>query len=406
MPSGHSAYPIALQTSVNALGSNHMPKARIALLINLVAPARVGLYEHMAGWLDLAILHGGMESDRNLWGESRVQGACVRRVSGWQLSLDRSDRGQKIDHWFLHVEPGYIPELVRERPDAVITDEMGFRTLVGLAYGTCFRKPVWVWWGGTSHTERRVGWFRKLLRAVVARWAKHWISYGGTSTEYLLTLGVPRERILQVQNCADETWYGGSAAPTLEVWPRPVLLYAGRMVAGKGIAEFLRAAGCLQREGLTFSIVLVGGGRDSAKLRRLAAELCLNNVHFYPARPPEAMPAIYRSGDVLIFPTLEDVWGLVANEAVLSGLPVLCSRYAGCAPELFEPECIFDPADEKQFVAALRKAVRGQLPRADRSRLWSSAKVGDVIANAVLESCTGQQPAAPPVKADAVPVRD
>jgi len=51
-------------------------------------------------------------------------------------------------------------------------------------------------------------------------------------------------------------------------------------------------------------------------------------------------------------------------------------------------------------VSALRKAVKGELPRADRSRLWSSAKVGDVIANAVLESCTGRQPTAPPVQVD------
>lgn len=309
--------------------------------MNLVPPARVALYESLARALDLVILHGSMEANRASWRYLRVSSASSRRVAGWQSSINKRESGRVADTWFLHIEPGYIPELVRERPDAVITEEMGFRTLVGLAYGTCFRKPMWVWWGGTPHT--------------------------------------------------------GSAAPTLEVQPRPVLLHVGQMIGRKGVAEFLRAAARLQREGLTFSIELVGGGRDSGRLQRLATELGLENVHFYPAQPPEAMPAFYRSGDVLSFPTMEDVWGPVANEAVLSGLPVLCSRYAGCAPELFDPECIFDPADEKQFVAALRKAVRGQLPRPDRSRLWSSAKLGELIANALLESCAGQ-PAAPPVR--------
>jgi glycosyltransferase involved in cell wall biosynthesis len=178
------------------------------------------------------------------------------------------------------------------------------------------------------------------------------------------------------------------------------------MVEGKGIAEFLCAAARLQQEGLTFSIVLVGGGLDCARLRQLAAELRLNNVHFYPAQPPKAMPAFYRSADVLIFPTMKDVWGLVANEAVLSGVPVLCSRYAGCAPELFDPECIFDPADEKQFVAALRRGVTGQLPRADTSRLWSSAEVGDVIANAVLASCIDTRPSKLGVETNGSPIRN
>ena len=378
-----------------------MTKPRIALLVNLVAPTRVRVYERLATWVDLTILHGGMEGDRCSWTELPVEGASVRRVSGWQLLLTKSDRSRKIDNWFLHIEPGYIAELIREQPDAVITDEMGFRTLVALAYGSFFRKPVWVWWGGTIHTERRVGRFRKLLRAIIAIWAKRWISYGQTSTEYLLTLGIRSERIVQVQNCADETWFRDHARPPSGKRPgRPALLVVGRMIPAKGVAEFLRAAAYLQQEGLIFTTVLVGGGPDSSNLQRLAADLRLGNIHFHPAQPPEAMPAFYRRADVLIFPTMQDVWGLVANEAVLSGVPVLCSRYAGCAPELFDPECVFDPADEKQFVSALRKAVKGELPRADRSRLWSSAKVGDVIANAVLESCTGRQPTAPPVQVD------
>ena len=174
------------------------------------------------------------------------------------------------------------------------------------------------------------------------------------------------------------------------------------MVACKGIAEFLRAAARLQQDGLTFSTVLVGGGRDSTKLQRLAAELSLENIHFHPAQPPKAMPAFYRSADVVIFPTMEDVWGLVANEAILSGVPVLCSRYAGCAPELFDAESIFDPADEEEFVAALRRAVTGQLPRANKSRLWSSAAVGDLIANAVLTSCAPSPSAKPRLQTDEV----
>ena len=379
-----------------------MPKPRIALLVNLVAPSRVGVYERLAKRLDLVILHGGTEKNRESWKNVHVNGASDRRIAGWQLPLTKRKRGEIFDQWFLHLEPGYITELIRERPDGVVTLEMGIRTLAALTYGTFFRKPVWVWWGGTPHTERHVGRLRKLARAAIARWAKRWISYGQTSTEYLLTLGIPRERILQVQNCVDESWYGAPAEPQLDAQPKPVLLHVGQMIARKGIAEFLRAAARLQREGEKFSIVLVGGGCDSAKLQQLAAELSLTNIHFYPPQAAKSMPAFYQSADALIFPTMEDVWGLVANEAILSGVRVLCSKYAGCAPELFERECIFDPANEEEFVEALRRAVRGELPLGDRARLWSSAKVGEAIANAVLASCVGRQPMEPSVKADAI----
>jgi glycosyltransferase involved in cell wall biosynthesis len=331
------------------------------------------------------MLHGGIERNRSGWQGVSVPGARMREVWGWQFSLNRREHGEAYDHWFLHVEPGYFIELLRERPDAVITFEMGFRTLSALAYGAFLGKPVWVWWGGTVHTERNVGRFRRLMRWVVASRAKHWISYGQTSTEYLLALGISRARILQIQNCVDESWYELSKAPLLDVQPKPVLLHVGQMIARKGVDRLLIAAAQLQSEGVKFSLLLVGGGRDEGELRRLATELRLENIHFYPGQPPHAMPAIYRSADVLVFPTNEDVWGLVANEAVLSGLPVLCSRYAGCAPELFDPECIFDPADEKEFMLALRRAVEGGLPCPDRSRLKSSFEVGSLIARAIEE---------------------
>jgi glycosyltransferase involved in cell wall biosynthesis len=266
-----------------------MPKPRIALLVNIVAPSRVRLYEHLAAALDLTILHGGAERNRDSWNGTSLKGARYKRMAGWQWSLARREDGEIFDHWFLHFEPGYVFELLRERPDGIVTFEMGFRTLVALAYGTLFRKPVWVWWGGTLRTERRVGRFRRSLRALIARWARHWISYGETSTEYLRSLGVPADRILQVQNCVDETWYAASAQPALEVHPHPVLLHVGQMIARKGIAEFLRAARRLQQEGINFSTILVGGGRDSAKLQRLAVQLGLDNVHFLPGQRAESM---------------------------------------------------------------------------------------------------------------------
>lgn len=363
-----------------------MNKPKLAILVNMIAPYRVRLFTHLASRFDLSIFCGGIEANRTSWKEAQVEGARIRRMAGWQFSFPQRQRGKEVDKRYFHLEPAYLLDLIREKPQAVITAEMGFRTLAALAYGTVFRKPVWVWWGGTLRTERHTGAIKKLLRHVVARWARHWISYGQTSTEYLRTLKIGPDRILQIQNCVDENWYSGNAEPVLDIRPKPVLLHVGQMIARKGISEFLRAAASLLEEGLQFSILLVGGGRDREQLQKLATSLGLRHVHFYPPQLPQAMASFYRSADVLIFPTMEDVWGLVANESVLSGVPVLCSKYAGCAPELFEPEAIFDPADEQEFVDALRKSVTGRLPSPDSSRLRRTEEVAEMVAKAVLAS--------------------
>lgn len=307
----------------------------------------------------------------------------ARRVWGWHLPFTRRVRGKAFEQSYFHFEPGYLFGLIQERPDAIISTEMGFRTLIALLYGWCFRKPVLVWWGGTVHTERSRSRLRKLFRLLVARGAAGWISYGQTSTEYLLTLGISRERILQIQNCPDDRMFLTDAKPAFEIQPKPVLLHVGRMVPLKGIKELLEAASRLQAKGLKFSVVLVGEGPDAAEMQRLASRLSLENVFFYPNQPQQAMGNVYCGADVLVFPTMDDVWGLVANEALLMGIPVLCSRYAGCAAELFDAESIFDPKDEDGFTSALRRAVQGQLPRPDRTRAKGSSEVGEMIVAAV-----------------------
>jgi glycosyltransferase involved in cell wall biosynthesis len=283
------------------------------------------------------------------------------------------------DQQYVHIAPGYFLDLVRSAPEAIITNEMGFRTLLALLYGTLWRKPVWVWWGGTQHTEQKIGRLRRLFRSVIARWAKHWISYGATSTEYLTSLGIPRSRVVQIQNCVDERRFAAPAPAALDLRPRPVLLHVGQFVGRKGISQFLRCAAELQREGLVFSIVLVGSGPNRERVQQLVGELGLSHVNFLPPQPPAAMPGIYRSANCLVFPTLEDVWGLVVNEALWAGLPVIGSVYAGCAKELLPAEALFDPLDPAEFKAALRRAILGQIPPPDLRRLKTKDEVAALI---------------------------
>ena len=361
--------------------TNHR-RPKLALLLNIVAPVRIALYSGLAKHFDLLLLHGGAECNRDGWHgvEQILTDARIVKAWGWQVRLTRREKGQVFDYRYLHITPGYLWHLLRFRPDIVVSNEMGLRTVMALTYGAIFRTPVWVWWGGTLHSERDIGWAKRFLRAIIAHWAKDWISYGRSSTEYLLSLRISRNQILEIQNTVDERRFGFESRIAFHVEPRPALLYVGQFTQRKGADLLIRAAATLQKEGRRFSLVLVGSGPEKGALEELAKELDLENVYFQPSRPPVDMPLVYRSADVLVFPTLEDVWGLVANEAVLSGIPVLCSKYAGCAEELFGAESIFDPMNPEEFVVKLGEAVTGKLPGPDISRLRSTPQVvGDLV---------------------------
>jgi len=72
----------------------------------------------------------------------------------------------------------------------------------------------------------------------------------------------------------------------------------------------------------------------------------------------EDLPGIYAWGDVLLFPSLDDEWGVVVNEAMAAGLAVVGSRYAGAAVELIQEGdtgWLFDPLEATAFANVLRR---------------------------------------------------
>src|SRR5439155_2548854 len=137
-------------------------------------------------------------------------------------------------------------------------------------------------------------------------------------------------------------------------------LVVGQLPARKGLRQLLAALQAAPEACAGLDVRFVGDGPLRAEIaadigrlapRGLAAE-ALGHVSW------DALPATYAWGDVLLFPTLDDEWGIVVNEAMAAGLPVVGSRYAGAALELVregETGWLFDPLDTLAFVAVLRR---------------------------------------------------
>jgi len=355
---------------------------RLAILTNTIAPYRVPIYGFLAQHFTTLILHGGKEQNRS-WALRLPSSLREQKVWGFQIS------GKKVtgipgvtDQTYIHLNIGLVWQLPLYRPAAVLSNEMGLRTLIALAYGKLASVPVWVWWGGTLHSERKVSRGRRWLRSFIVRVAKRWISYGATSTEYLESIGVARESILQIQNCVPQEAFLEAPNPASKWFdnhPRPVILTVGQLIARKGLDKLIEACGRLAARGATFSLVIVGQGPERERLEDLARANHIVNFAILPNQSQPVLNEIYRAADVFVFPTMEDVWGLVVNEAMWAGLPVLCSKYAGCASELLPESNIFDPLSPESFDAALASVFEQTLAPPERSRLKTWQEVAAMI---------------------------
>jgi glycosyltransferase involved in cell wall biosynthesis len=130
----------------------------------------------------------------------------------------------------------------------------------------------------------------------------------------------------------------------------------------------------------------------------------LRNVHFAGARSGAELARFYAAADIFVFPSLEDVWGLVVNEAMCFGLPILASRYAGASQSLLADSrvgSVFDPADIDEFAARLRSWALAPPARApdtcrevlkDVTFMASSAAIRRMVARVTGEALDDAEP--------------
>ena len=83
-----------------------------------------------------------------------------------------------------------------------------------------------------------------------------------------------------------------------------------------------------------YNLVIVGGGQDEAQYRGYIKERGLKNVYLVGFKPKAEVFEYYKAADLFVLPTREDIWGLVINEAMAVGLPVVSTDMCVAATEL------------------------------------------------------------------------
>lgn len=109
-----------------------------------------------------------------------------------------------------------------------------------------------------------------------------------------------------------------------------VFTYVGRLWKGKGLEILLQAYKAIrEQQGADVRLMLVGDGPDELELRELCRQDRIEGVVFTGFLESELLPQYLAASDVFVFPTLGDPYGLVVDEALASGLPVIATSAAG-----------------------------------------------------------------------------
>ncbi|MEZ4630433.1 MAG: glycosyltransferase family 4 protein [Deinococcales bacterium] len=144
-----------------------------------------------------------------------------------------------------------------------------------------------------------------------------------------------------------------------------IILYVGRFSREKGLEQLLQSTKFLQDSGLNIKLVMVGDGECLADLKKLQAELGID-VFFAGFHEGEKLQAFYAMADIFALPSLSEPWGLVVNEAMQFGLPIVISDKVGAKPSLLEEGkngYSFPVGDIKALSQKLEKLARDPVLR-------------------------------------------
>lgn len=186
---------------------------------------------------------------------------------------------------------------------------------------------------------------KSLAKRLFFRLVDGFVAVGSLNADYYRAMGVPEGRIHFAAFAVDnDTFALGSAWPEARRSERRridiadsavVVAFASKLIARKRAADLLAAFATLMERFPDAVLVVAGSGEEERALRELAAPLG-GRVRFIGFRNQSELPALFAASDVFVLPASEEPWGLVVNEAMAAGLPVIVSDDVGAAPDLVE----------------------------------------------------------------------
>jgi 1,2-diacylglycerol 3-alpha-glucosyltransferase len=340
---------------------------RLVILTEIIAPYRIPVFNVLArqAGLDLHVIFLA-ETDETLrqWRVYRDEISFSYEV----LPSRRWGVGRKT----LLINRGLWSVLNRLRPQAIICGGYNYvASWEALFWARRHRVDFILWSESNGHDARR-GWVLvEYMKAYFLGKCDRFVVPGKASLEYLKSLGSPVASIWTAPNAVDNALFAAEAENARKhavefreklKLPSRFILFVGRLVREKGVFDLLDAYAGLD-SGLRSEVGLVfaGDGISRMELEQRGKQICPGTVCFPGFAHREELAGLYALAETLVLPTHSDPWGLVVNEAMASGLPIIVTNVAGCSADLVDDGWngyVVPPRDTGKLSAAIDSLIR------------------------------------------------
>lgn len=352
----------------------------VGLFTNIVPPYRIPLFNRLAS-VDNIHLHVYLsdftQSNRS-WDTTSNNFEFEYTVApGKTLHSEYADKS-------LGINLGAVRGIYENGHDVVIVG--GYNQTMSWTAALLARVldiPVVPWSGTWQESISMNNALISKIRRMYTNLGDAWIAYGTRSAQMLIEWDASSENVYKAINTVDVESIQASISrkPTPET--ERTLLYVGQLIPRKNVGSIINAMDRLSDLRINLSVVGDGPMRDQLENR---AKSSGQNITFHGFVPRSKIFHYYLESDLLVLPSKEEVWGLVINEALACGVPVIVSSKCGCATDLVRDGfngCIYNLEDTGDLSETLREAFQNRNKFAEPDAIMDDARNRFNIAESV-----------------------
>lgn len=266
--------------------------------------------------------------------------------------------------------------LVKKYDTIVSSNAVSLQSIISFFAAKFLRKGIVIWniaWLDTyKHSTRPKPYtmLRTIQERYIVKKADSIVVSGSSSLKYHIRIGIPPKKIFianQSVQGMDKITTSTISKDEIGIQETFVILYLSRIMYLKGLDILLKAFHLLEKKrGDTF-LLIGGSGNYKIVCENLSKKLKIEKIKFVGDVPNEKIYDYFHISDVFVLPSCikrgqTEAWGLVINEAISAGKPVITTDAVGAAEDLVrngENGYVVKSNNVEEMYEALKKIIDG-----------------------------------------------
>lgn len=325
---------------------------KVLWITNIPSPYRVDFFNELGKYCDLTVLYERKKADNRQWNSDENKNYKVVFLKGLKKDVDTALCFEVIKYLnkrkYRHIVVGGY-----STPTGMLAIQyMRFRRI----------KYILNCDGGFVREEKKLNYIVK--KHFISK-ANCYLSSGKETNKYLIHYGAKSENINiypftslyneDILDVVKNVTEKQCIRKKYNIVGERIIVFVGQMIPRKGIDILLKAATKFSREIHTY---IIGGKPTQEYLNIINDELNQENIHFLDFMNKSDLYQYLQASDLFVFPTREDIWGLVVNEAMANGLPVITTNKCVAGRELVHDNgYIINADDHEELVKKIEKCI-------------------------------------------------